>query len=76
MHAPGSPLVIVVDGLDEADPPASGQDTGVPLGLPRPENLPPGVFIVATSRFGPPLSALWDPRGWHTIKVDGDENSA
>jgi hypothetical protein len=35
---PGLPLV-VVDGLDEADPPAPGRDTGIPLGLPRPESL-------------------------------------
>ena len=38
------PIVIVVDGLDEAEPdPAGGR--GLPLGLP--ENLPDGVYVVA-----------------------------
>lgn len=71
---PGRPVVLVVDGLDEADQPAPGQDTGIPLGLPRPEHLPDGVFIVATSRFGPPLAALHDRVSWHTIRVDGPGN--
>ncbi|UUY50888.1 hypothetical protein NRK68_28845 [Streptomyces yangpuensis] len=73
---PDVPLVIVVDGLDEADPPAPGQDTGVPLGLPRPEHLPKGVYIVATSRFGVPLSALRGRVAWHEILVDGPDNLA
>jgi len=58
---PAQPLVLVVDGLDEADPPAPGQDTGIPLGLPRPEHLPDRVFVIATSRFGRPMAALRDP---------------
>jgi hypothetical protein len=37
-----APLVVVVDGLDEAESPAAGHDTGIPLGLPRPEHLPVG----------------------------------
>ena len=69
-------LVLVVDGLDEADPPAPGRETGIPLGLPRPESLPEGVFIVATSRYGPPLAAIRDPDSWHTIEVDGAANLA
>lgn len=73
---PGCSLVLVVDGLDEADPPAPGQDTGIPLGLPRPEHLPDGVFIVATSRFGLLLAPLHDPAAWHTITVDGPDNLA
>ncbi|MBV8995644.1 MAG: ATP-binding protein, partial [Pseudonocardiales bacterium] len=39
-------VVLVIDGLDEADPPAPGRETGIPLGLPRPESLPDGVFVV------------------------------
>ncbi|MGH3781180.1 MAG: NACHT and WD repeat domain-containing protein, partial [Pseudonocardiaceae bacterium] len=73
---PGLPLVLVVDGLDEADPPGPGRDTGIPLGLPRPESLPDGVFIVATSRYGPPLAVIDDPDSWHTIDVDGADNRA
>lgn len=72
----GLPLVVVVDGLDEADPPVPGRDTGIPLGLPRPESLPDGVFVVATSQYGPPLVAIGDPDSWHTIDVDGAENRA
>jgi len=71
---PDDPLVLVVDGLDEADPPADGQDTGIPLGLPRPEHLPGGVFIIVTSRFGRPLPALYKHVSWHTIAVDSPDN--
>jgi hypothetical protein len=70
------PLVLVVDGLDEADPPAPGQDTGIPLGLPRSEHLPDGVFVVATSRFGVPMAALHASVSWETITVDGPDNMA
>jgi WD40 repeat protein len=72
----GSPLVLVVDGLDEADPPSPGQDTGIPLGLPRPENLPPGVFFVVTTRFGVALHAVRGPVDWRTIIVDSPDNLA
>ena len=71
---PERPLLLVVDGLDEADEPAPGQDTGIPLGLPRAEHLPDRVFIVATSRFGRPMPALRDPVLWSTIAVDGRDN--
>jgi hypothetical protein len=68
------PIVLVVDGLDEADPPAPGQDTGIPLGLPRPDHLPDGVFVLVTSRFGQPMTPLHEPESWHTIEVDGEDN--
>ncbi|WP_238012019.1 hypothetical protein KZZ52_52520 [Dactylosporangium sp. AC04546] len=42
------PLVLVVDGLDEADRTAGG----LPLGLPG--RLPPGMFVVGTYRTGSP----------------------
>ncbi|MBV9139962.1 MAG: hypothetical protein JO115_03430 [Pseudonocardiales bacterium] len=76
-NCPGQPLVLIVDGLDEADSPGHGHDTdtGIPLGLPRPEHLPRGVFIVVTSRFGLPLPALHSPAvSWHTITVEGSDN--
>lgn len=53
--AEGHPLVIVVDGLDEAQPDASGQ----PLGLP-PE-LPEGVYVLATLRSGTECAWLRHP---------------
>jgi len=72
--SPGLPLVIVVDGLDEAVASIPSRETGIPLGLPRPETLPDGVFFVVTSRFGVPLTAMSDRRGWHTIPVAGSDN--
>ncbi|WP_144082855.1 MULTISPECIES: hypothetical protein, partial [unclassified Micromonospora] len=47
-----SPLVILIDGLDEAPTPSAGE---VAFGLPR--TLPPGVVVVATTRPGHPLPA-------------------
>ncbi|MFJ4976274.1 AAA family ATPase [Streptomyces coeruleorubidus] len=73
-EAPSTPLVLVVDGLDEAEAPASASDTGVPLGLPRPQFLPRGVHILATSRFGTNLSALRGRTDVLEIQVDGAEN--
>lgn len=40
------PIVLVIDGLDEADTPANG----LPFGLPS--LLPDGVYVVATYRIG------------------------
>ncbi|MEU7778283.1 hypothetical protein [Micromonospora parva] len=70
------PLVVVVDGLDEAEADAPGMGTGVPLGLPRPDSLPSGVFVIATSRFGLPLFALKESRrvAWSEIQVDSVNN--
>ncbi|MEU3460347.1 NACHT and WD repeat domain-containing protein [Streptomyces sp. NPDC006733] len=72
--APATPLVLLVDGLDEAEPPTRGYDTGIPLGLPRPQHLPHGVHIVATSRFGVNLSTLRTQTDVLEIHVDGPEN--
>ncbi|MEH0929741.1 AAA family ATPase [Micromonospora sp. CPCC 205558] len=72
------PLVLVVDGLDEADPDPPGMGTGIPLGLPAPDALPVGAYVVATSRYGLPLVALRDPVrvGWSQIEVQGADNLA
>ncbi|BCY11418.1 WD40 repeat domain-containing protein [Actinoplanes sp. L3-i22] len=72
------PIVLVIDGLDEAEPDAPGMGTGIPLGLPAPDALPSGVHIVATSRYGLPLVALRDPLrvGWSQIEVASDSNLA
>src|SRR5271166_6034831 len=69
------PIVIVVDGLDEAEPEAAGSGgRGLPLGLP--ESLPDGVYVVATSRFGihRALHAVRNPADWLQIEVEGAEN--
>jgi hypothetical protein len=73
---PGAPLVLIVDGLDEAEPPASGEDTGIPLGLPRPEHLPAGVHVMVTTRFGVALPSLRNRTEWHVINVTGEQNLA
>ena len=67
------PIVMVVDGLDEAEPePAGGR--GLPLGLP--DSLPDGVYVVATSRFGidRALHAVRNPADWLQIDVEGTGN--
>ena len=48
---PDTPLVLVVDGLDQAEP-----TIGTPLGLPS--ALPDGVFVIATMRTGTPVRWL------------------
>ncbi|WP_327025195.1 hypothetical protein [Micromonospora sp. NBC_01739] len=72
------PLVLVVDGLDEVEADLPGMGTGIPLGLPAPDVLPAGAYIVATSRYGLPLVALRDPLrvGWSQIEVEGADNLA
>ncbi len=68
---PSVPIVLVVDGMDEAELSAEG---GLPLGLPA--SLPDGVFIVATSRFGidRALHAVRHPADWLKIEVEGTDN--
>jgi hypothetical protein len=44
---PGAPLLVAIDGLDEADPPPDSTPLQV---LPRPEALPAGIYLVLTSR--------------------------
>ncbi|MGW2625824.1 hypothetical protein [Micromonospora taraxaci] len=70
------PLVLIVDGLDEAEPDPPGMGTGIPLGLPAPDALPAGVYIVATTRYGLPMPALRDPLrvSWSQIDIEGENN--
>jgi hypothetical protein len=43
---PGKPLLVAIDGLDEADPPPNS-----PLRvLPRPDDLTEGIYLLLTSR--------------------------
>jgi WD40 repeat protein len=67
-------IVVVVDGLDEAEAEPGAGGRGLPLGLP--ESLPDGVFVVATSRFGidRALHAVRNPADWLQIEVEGDGN--
>jgi len=65
----GEHIVLVVDGLDEAEAPASGS---LPLGLP--ESLSDGVFVVATSRFG--IDPARNPADWLELEVESADNLA
>jgi len=73
-RAPSEPIVLVIDGLDEAD--RVPEDRGLPFGLPV--SLPDGVFVVATSRFGVDfaLHAIRNPADWLQIEVEGADNLA
>jgi WD40 repeat protein len=69
------PIVVVVDGLDEADTATPGRDTRIPFGLPRPDELPDGVFIIATCKFGAPLEWAGGSPGRHVIlRQQSNEN--
>jgi WD40 repeat protein len=73
VQKPDEPIVLVVDGLDEAE--ASAIDNAaLPLGLPA--SLPDGVYVVATSRFGidRSLHPVRNPADWQQIEVDGADN--
>ena len=72
-QAQREPVVIVVDGLDEAESETAG-GRGLPLGLPK--GLPDGVYVVATSRFGidRALHAVRNPAEWLEIEVEGTDN--
>ena len=69
-----APIVILVDGMDEAEPEPAARGWGLPLGLP--ESLPDGVYVVATSRFGidQALHAVRNPADWLQIEVEGASN--
>jgi hypothetical protein len=60
------PVILIVDGLDEAEPTPRGH---LPLGLPA--TLPAGIFVIATLRTGTPLSGMRQPYtvcSWQTFQ--------
>lgn len=62
----GNHLVLVVDGLDEAEL----VEGDLPLGLPV--DLPTGVFMVVTSRIGADLRALRLP--WKSVHINANDD--
>jgi hypothetical protein len=66
----GEQLVVVVDGLDEAQ----REDSGLPWGLPS--TLPPGVFVVGTYRTGMPRPLVESPALLLRIRTDDPRNRA
>ena len=67
---PGGRLVLVVDGLDEAERPLGG----LPLGLP--DLLPEGVFIIGTYRTGNPPAAVGSASAVVRIEASDARNLA
>ncbi len=67
--AAGRRVVLVVDGVDEAEP----AESGLPLGLPP--LLPEGVFVIATCRPGTAVP-VESPSLWVSIARDQSENTA
>jgi len=65
------PVWVMVDGLDEADPPSSGSN---PLLLPA--TLPSGVFIVVTRRTGRMRTKPGTPVQPYTVRRDDPLQSA
>jgi hypothetical protein len=47
LATPGGPLLVAIDGLDEADPPPESTPLQV---LPHPNELPRGIYLLLTSR--------------------------
>ena len=68
VRAQGQPVVLVVDGLDEAEPVADG----LPFGLPV--TLPEGVYVVATYRTGLSLVQPAVPARYPRIEENSQEN--
>jgi len=68
------PIVLVVDGLDEAAKEPGAVGDWLPLGLPC--SLPDGVFMIVTSRFGTDedLYPVRRPHAWLQIDVDDQGN--
>jgi hypothetical protein len=69
-RADNSCVVIVADGLDEAEPVAGALPLGLPVLLPR------GAFVVATCRTGTDLLALRQPYKVLEIKPRNRRNTA
>ena len=61
----GGPVWVVVDGLDEADPPSPGSN---PLLLPS--TLPAGVYMLVTRRTGRLLTKPGTPAQRYTVRRD------
>ncbi|TMQ17784.1 MAG: NACHT domain-containing protein [Deltaproteobacteria bacterium] len=71
----GRRLVVLIDGLDEYDPPAGSVAAGAPGRDPLaeflPHNLPPGVSVLCASRPRHPYVDLLLARGAQQLDLDG-----
>ncbi|MGI5245293.1 hypothetical protein [Dactylosporangium sp. CA-139066] len=65
---PGTPIVLVIDGVDAV----RNLDPEAGVGLPR--TLPEGVYVLATARVGSRLYEHWSPFGFAVIHADDEAN--
>jgi ATP/maltotriose-dependent transcriptional regulator MalT len=71
----GERLVVLIDGLDEDDPPAS-QHAGDPLAAFLPHALPRGVRFLCASRPWHPYLAMLEARDGELVRIDLDDPAA
>ena len=70
----GERLVVLIDGLDEYDPPANSQ-TGDPLAAFLPHALPRGVSFLCASRPRHPYVAMLEARDGELVRIDLDHQN-
>ena len=68
----GERLVVLIDGLDEYDPPA-GAPTGDPLAAFLPHALPRGVSFLCACRPRHPYMAMLEARDGELVRIDLDD---
>jgi WD40 repeat protein len=74
LAASGERLVVVIDGLDEYDPP-SERGSGDPLAAFLPHSLPTGVRLLCASRPRHPYVSSLDARDGELVQLDLDDPS-
>jgi WD40 repeat protein/nucleoside phosphorylase len=70
----GERMVILIDGLDEYDPPV-GVSAGDPLAAFLPDALPPGVRLLCASRPRHPYVSSLEARDGELVQIDLDDPS-
>jgi WD40 repeat protein len=68
----GERMVILIDGLDEYDPPV-GSSAGDPLAAFLPDALPPGVRLLCASRPRHPYVSSLEARDGELVQIDLDD---
>ena len=71
----GERLVVLIDGLDEYDPPP-GSPTGDPLAAFLPHALPAGVSFLCASRPRHPYLSVLEARDGEVVRIDLDDPDA